>query len=407
MGVCNTEDDQENRRKMFLNDTDSSNHYNKQKTENFECNNNIEISLNSKKTIIKTIGQIKGEPISIKNNLNCIILIMDYSFSITIQNCQNCSIFVAPCKTLVDVRDCNNLNLISASLNLKITNVKESNFYSFVSHSPIIESSEAITLGNFFVQYMELQEMFSNSELNIWSNKWSDYKEIGNNVNINYSNDNIKQNIIDIFMPIFPKCYINIDQFQFVPFVYGKSVKTENYINFLIILRQEDLQESEILKMLIPEELENYRVKLISTFIVNDKSNIIQDVIKKLEGNDDNKLLIDYLMRKKNEGLQSLKSSRQRTLKDNPSINSSNKSRSNEYDLCSNGYFANNNNKFLQKGDFLFLWFINEDNYFEDIDGYFNFYLEPLIVCRIIKENFNYEDKIFKQYLQKIFGFSK
>ncbi len=409
MGVCAT-DDEQNRRALPFNEIDSPNYY-KQNSENIKYFNGIDISFNSKKTIIKTIGQIKGNSILINENINCIIFIMDYSYLINIRKCQNCSIFLAPCETSVQVIDCNNLNLISTSLNLKISNVKESNFYSFVSHSQIIEQSENIYLGNFFVQYMELPEMFFYSKLNIWNNKWSDYKEIGNNINIKYSNDDIKQSVIDKFMPIFPKCYINIDQFQFVPFTYGKSIKTENFINFLIILRQEDLQESEILKMLIPEEIEIYGVKLISTLIVNDKSDIIQNVIKKLEENEgeneDNGILINYLMRKNNEGIQSLRSSQRGTLRNNPSINSFNKNRLNEFDVSTNEYFENNNYKFLQKGDFLFLWFVSEVNDFGEIDGYFNSFLEPLIICKIMKEQFNYNDDIFIKFLEKIFGFQK
>ena len=102
--------------KLYSTNKNSNNNYNNDKT--------IEISLNSKKTIIKSIGQIKGESISIKNNLSCIILIMDYSYSINIQNCQNCSIFVAPIQTCITVQDCQDLNLICVSRNLKIINSK-------------------------------------------------------------------------------------------------------------------------------------------------------------------------------------------------------------------------------------------------------------------------------------------
>ena len=416
MGVCTT-DDQQHRQKISikqpkeefkLNESEYSRLYNKQKTENNKYNNNkiIEISLNSKKTIIKTIGQIKGESILIKNNLNCIILIMDYSNSINIQNCQNCSIFLAPCETSINVQDCNNLNLISASLDIMITNVKNSNFYLFVSNSPFIESSENITLGNFFAQYMELPEMFVSSKLNIWDNKWSNYKESGKNIDIKYSNDNIKQSVIDIFIPIFPNCYINIDQFQFVPFVYGKSIKAENYVNFLIILRQEDFQEGEILKMLLPEEIENYRVKLISTLTVKENSDIIKNLIKKLDTNIENKYLINYILRKENEGFDSLKNSQIKNINQNPSVNSINKSRLNEQDLSTNE-FANNNFKFLKKKDYLFLWFINEDNDFIDIDEYFNSFFEPLYIGKILKEHFNCDEIAFKKSLEQIFGLEK
>ena len=417
MGVCTTED-QPNRSRNSINQTKENLkineieslklvNQNKNKMPEYNYNKNIEISLNEKKTIIKSIGAIKGESISINNNLNCIILIMDYSHLVDIQNCQNCSIFLGPCETIINVQNCQGLNLISASLNLKISNVKNSNFYYFVSNSPIIESSQNIYLGNFFVQYMELPEMFIKSKLNIWNNKWSCYKEKGNNSDIKFSDDNIKQNVVEIFNPIFPSCYINIDQFQFVPFSYGKSLEIKNnYINFLIILRQEDFPEVEILKMILPEEIENYKVKLISTLVVNEKNEIIENIIKKLEPNKENNNLINYLLRKNMGGIESLENSQNKNI-NNMSVNSITKSRLNELDLSNNEYSCNNNYKFLKKKDFLFLWFINEGYDLEEIYNYLNSFFEPLYVGQILKEQFNCDEVTFKENLEDIFGFKK
>ena len=419
MGVCASDDKQHRTRnfRMSMNQIEedktcekyNSKLYSPKKNSNNNYNNDktIEISLNSKKTIIKSIGQIKGESVSIKNNLNCIIMIMDYSYSINIQNCQNCSIFVAPTQTSITVQDCQDLNLICVSKNLKVLNSKQSNLYYFVSNYPIIESCQKINLGNFFVQYMELHEMFNNSKLNIWNNKWSCFEEKGNNIDITYSNDNVKQKVVDIFMPIFPQCYINVDQFQFIPFTYGKSLQiVDSFINFLIILKQEDLPEGDILKMLLPEEIENYRVKLISTMPVKDKSDTIQKVIKKLEPNKENSILINYLMRinTNQEGTESLQGSR---MKNNPSYNSINKSRLNEFDLSNNEGFGISNFKFLNKGDFLFLWFINENDDFGEIYDYFNTFFEPLYIGKILKEQFNCDEISFRETLQQIFEFQK
>lgn len=419
MGVCASDDKQHRTRnfRMSMNQIEEDKtceKYNsklcspkKNSNNNYNNDKTIEISLNSKKTIIKSIGQIKGESVSIKNNLNCIIMIMDYSYSINIQNCQNCSIFVAPTQTSITVQDCQDLNLICVSKNLKVLNSKQSNLYYFVSNYPIIESCQKINLGNFFVQYMELHEMFNNSKLNIWNNKWSCFEEKGNNIDITYSNDNVKQKVVDIFMPIFPQCYINVDQFQFIPFTYGKSLQIENsFINFLIILKQEDLPEGDILKMLLPEEIENYRVKLISTMPVKDKSDTIQKVIKKLEPNKENSILINYLMRinTNQEGTESLHGSR---MKNNPSYNSINKSRLNEFDLSNNEGFGISNFKFLNKGDFLFLWFINENDDFGEIYDYFNTFFEPLYIGKILKEQFNCDELSFRETLQQIFEFQK
>ena len=419
MGVCASDDKQHRTRnfRMSMNQIEEDKtceKYNsklcspkKNSNNNYNNDKTIEISLNSKKTIIKSIGQIKGESVSIKNNLNCIIMIMDYSYSINIQNCQNCSIFVAPTQTSITVQDCQDLNLICVSRNLKVLNSKQSNLYYFVSNYPIIESCQKINLGNFFVQYMELHEMFNNSKLNIWNNKWSCFEEKGNNIDITFSNDNVKQKVVDIFMPIFPQCYINVDQFQFIPFTYGKSLEiVDSFINFLIILKQEDLPEGDILKMLLPEEIENYRVKLISTMPVKDKSDTIQKVIKKLEPNKENSILINYLMRinTNQEGTESLHGSR---MKNNPSYNSINKSRLNEFDLSNNEGFGISNFKFLNKGDFLFLWFINENDDFGEIYDYFNTFFEPLYIGKILKEQFNCEELSFRETLQQIFEFQK
>ena len=419
MGVCASDDKQHRTRnfRMSMNQIEEDKtceKYNsklcspkKNSNNNYNNDKTIEISLNSKKTIIKSIGQIKGESVSIKNNLNCIIMIMDYSYSINIQNCQNCSIFVAPTQTSITVQDCQDLNLICVSKNLKVLNSKQSNLYYFVSNYPIIESCQKINLGNFFVQYMELHEMFNNSKLNIWNNKWSCFEEKGNNIDITFSNDNVKQKVVDIFMPIFPQCYINVDQFQFIPFTYGKSLQiVDSFINFLIILKQEDLPEGDILKMLLPEEIENYRVKLISTMPVKDKSDTIQKVIKKLEPNKENSILINYLMRinTNQEGTESLHGSR---MKNNPSYNSINKSRLNEFDLSNNEGFGISNFKFLNKGDFLFLWFINENDDFGEIYDYFNTFFEPLYIGKILKEQFNCDEISFRETLQQIFEFQK
>ena len=68
------------------------------------------------------------------------------------------------------------------------------------------------------------------------------------------------------------------------------------------------------------------------------------------------------------EGSESLHGSR---MKNNPSSNSVNKSRLNEFDI-SNNECGISNFKFLNKGDFLFLWFINENEDFGEIYDYFN-----------------------------------
>ena len=408
MGVCTVEDEK-NRpkfRNIFNNEESKNSDLENSKMKRNKTPNDkiIDISLNSKKTIIKLIGEIKSKSIKIKSNIDCKILIMENSQLINIENCINCSMLLAPCASTVVVENCENLNLISASFNLKLINIKKSNIYLFSLNPIIIENCENINLGNFFFQYTELPEMFINSKLNIWNNKWSIYKEEGKNININYSNDFIKQEIIDIFKPTFNDCYINVDQYQFLPYTYGKSFFQNNideysinYINFIILIRQEDFLESDILKLLLPDELENINVKLISTLAIGNKGNKFSEFIKKLELNKNNNSLINYLLRKnsKDGSFESFQSS---------VLKSSTRSRLNEIDLSNNEYM-NNNYKFMRNGDLLFLWFVNCYEDFNDIKHYFNNFFDSINIDIITKENFGWNEKEFEKYLNSFFEF--
>ena len=410
MGVCTDEDEKNNKKYRKINKIEESKNVEGagskiNKKISFQ-NKIIDISLNSKKTIIKLIGEIKGKPIKIKNNIDCIILIMENSPSITLENCKNCSILLAPCSSSIYVENCENLNLISASLNIKILNVKKGNLFIFTNNPAIIKNSEDIYLGNFFFQYTELPEMFINSKLNIWNNKWSLYKDEGRNKNIKYSNNAIKQKVVDKFNIVLNKCYINIDQYQFLPFTYGKKLLNENnignnnYINFMIIIKEEDIQENEILKSILPEELENYKINLISTLVLEENNEKIKDLINQLELNKENGDLINYILRK-NDKEKLLESFQSSGLK-----NSENKCGLNEIDL-SNNENMNNNYKFLNKGDLLFLWFFNGSNGFKEIYSYFNNFFEQINIDIIKKETFGWDEDKFTKYLEYFFEFEK
>ena len=410
MGVCTAEDEKNNKKYRKINKIEESKNVEEagskiNKKISFQ-NKIIDISLNSKKTIIKLIGEIKEKPIKIKNNIDCIILIMENSPSITLENCKNCSILLAPCSSSIYVENCENLNLISASLNIKILNVKTGNLFIFTNNPAIIKNSEDIYLGNFFFQYTELPEMFINSKLNIWNNKWSLYKDEGRNKNIKYSNNAIKQKVVDKFNIVLNKCYINIDQYQFLPFTYGKKLLNENnignnnYINFMIIIKEEDIQENEILKSILPEELENYKINLISTLVLEENNEKIKDLINQLELNKENGDLINYILRK-NDKEKLLESFQSSGLK-----NSENKCGLNEIDL-SNNENMNNNYKFLNKGDLLFLWFFNGSNDFKEIYSYFNNFFEQINIDIIKKETFGWDEVELKKYLEYFFEFEK
>lgn len=155
------------------------------------------IENNKDKTVIKTIKQINGDAIRLQNNTNCIIIILDYSGQIEIQECSSCYLFLAPCKGSIIVRNCINMNIVSASAQIRITNVTKSNFFVFTPALIAIESSKEITLGTFFIEYMELPEMFQKAKLNIWENTWSEYHLFTKDSDVTYANEKVKQHLID------------------------------------------------------------------------------------------------------------------------------------------------------------------------------------------------------------------
>ena len=109
MGVCyNVNNEKKNHR--LKTEEDNSHKLNQEEIQEHSFNENSIIENKQNITIVKLIGQIKGNAIKIENNNNCVIMIMDYSSSCQIQKCFNCSIFIAPCYNSIIVRDCNNLN---------------------------------------------------------------------------------------------------------------------------------------------------------------------------------------------------------------------------------------------------------------------------------------------------------
>lgn len=404
MGICVCNKEYENKmkkQKNIFNIIDKTNQNNNNKNIIEKENFIIENETNS--TIIKKIGQIKGESIRISSNTNCKIIILDYSSSIYIQNCDNCSFLLSPCSSSIQIRNCKTINVISAAAQIRLTNINSGNFYSY-SCSPIaIESCNNICLGIFFVQYTELSEMFHKSNLNIWNNRWSQYNEFGNNLNIFYDNEEIKNDVIEKFSDVFNECYINYDQYQFLPFTYGKSIDLSNnlYKNVLIVFKAEDLCEEELLKQITPDELEEKKIKFISSLVLQENKNNYMIIIEKIQKNSKNEELIDFLNNKNNN---------YGTLcKNNDMLNLTKctqrgkfSSKLNEMDLTGT-IGGDSNRRFLQKGDILLLWFVNENIDLKEFKEYIQFLYDEGIFGWITNEDVDCEENDFQEYLYKIF----
>jgi protein XRP2 len=374
MGVC------ESTKKPKKTDQTSQNEQNK--NENFSEKTNENSIIKDKKniTIVKLIGQIKGDSLKIENNNNCVIMIMDYSSSCQIQQCYNCSIFIAPCHNSIIIRDCNNINLISISQQIRITNVNEGKFFIFSSTRPTIENSN-VFLGMCFLQYMELNDLLNNCNLNVWNNKWSLYQTFGKNNDIKYADDKIKNEVVKCFQTGLNECYISVDQFQILPFTYGKSIEFQNKNNVLMCTKRDEYSEGDVLKLILPEELNELDIKLISTKTIEIKSEIYKDFVNRVK-NGKNQNNIDYFTK---------------------TNNNNNYSRQNSKKFKKTYSLKNYNNKI--ENEYLFLWFILEDNETENIKEYIENSLEQGTFALVKSSDFEMDNNSFIQYLTNLFNF--
>lgn len=375
MGVCESTNKPKKKEQTSQNEQDNNQNFSE------KTNENSIISDKKNITIVKLIGQIKGDAIKIEKNNNCVIMIMDYSSSCQIQQCYNCSIFIAPCHNSIIIRDCNNINLISISQQIRITNVNDGKFFIFSSTQPAIENSN-VFLGMCFLQYMELYDLLNNCNLNVWNNKWSLYQTFGKNNNINYADDKIKNEVVKCFQTGLNECYISVDQFQILPFTYGKSIEFQNKNNVLMCTKRDEYSEGDVLKLILPEELNELDIKLISTKSIEIKSEIYKDFVNRVK-NGKNQSNIDYFTK---------------------SNNNNNYSRQNSKKFKKTYSLKNYNNNRIEN-EYLFLWFILEDNETENIKEYIENSLEQGTFALVKSSDFEMDNNSFIQYLTNLFNF--
>jgi len=383
MGVCYSVNNEKKNHRLKT-EEDNSQKINEEDFQQNSFNENSIIENKQNITIVKLIGQIKGNAIKIENNNNCVIMIMDYSSSCQIQKCYNCSIFIAPCYNSIIVRDCNDLNLISISQQIRITNVKKGNFFLFAPTRPTIENSD-VNLGMCFLQYMELNDLLKKCKLNVWNNKWSLYQTFGKDNKINYADEKIKNQVVNSFQTGLNECYISVDQFQILPFTYGKSIDFQNKNNLLVCTKRDEFFDEDVLKLILPEELKEIEIKLISTKSIKVVSELYKDFINRVKkGN--NKNNIDYFT------------------KPNQNYSRQNSKRFNKSAITNNSTIKMNKNE--HENEYLFLWFISEEETdLENINEYLENSLEIGNFVLIKCSDFEMDNKSFIHYLSNLFNF--
>ena len=239
----------------------------------------------SKKIIIKSLSDINGDCVNIDTCVDTTIIILDFSSQVTINECKNCSIFIAPCKGSISLRKSEGINLISASMQLRCSDVSNSKLSIYSNTQPALERTRAISLGCFFFSYIELKNIFQSANLNVWDNYWSEVHDFtppssGNNMNFfTPQNDN---EFMKFFLDAMKDQATNIDQFDPVPFSKGLSIVIDKSFNHALVLLEEEV-DKDFYNFISEEELDASYTSLVKTLHISPNTvefNLIVNALK-------------------------------------------------------------------------------------------------------------------------------
>ena len=247
--------------------------------------------------------------------------------------------------------------------------------------------------------------------------------EVSENFGAGFVDEAKKAEVMDGFMNGFAECYINLDQHQFLPYTHGLSSKIspENYTNVLLVIKYDNYQEAEILKLLYPEDLGELGIELILTMTCAYDSKEFKEIGDKLMANDNDDLNLYVNKSTQNSFKTSLRSAKldtsnskntkeptkeqsksQRKLQQNAEFFEG----TNKFELTNplntGENFFGNGMKFLKKGEFLLLWLATGEINGENIANYVYENFDNL--CFISKEEIGMEEEKFKEFLLRIFS---
>jgi len=238
--------------------------------------------------VIKYINDINGDAVRIDNCTDSTIIIMDFSAQVMVHQCSNCNFFFAPCKGSILIRKSENLNLISASGQLRCTEVTNCKASVYVNSQPALENVKQFSLSCFFFMYTLLPDMFNQAELIVWDNSWSEYINFtpGKNQDeeISYFNARDETDFIANFSEALKDAEIQVEQYYPVPFTNGLSnIIHSSYQHLFIIFRESSVDLSKIYDILNEDFLNQVQTSLIrtSSFNKNEETfNIILNLLK-------------------------------------------------------------------------------------------------------------------------------
>lgn len=128
----------------------------------------------SNETIIRSNGDLSGNPFNANNLTNCRIIIEDFCDSINIDKCEDCIFILSAIRGSIFIRSCKNSRFMVICGQFRCYDCNNCAFLLHSKTGPVIESSKKIKIGCGQIGYEKLIENMKNAQLDPLINNWED-----------------------------------------------------------------------------------------------------------------------------------------------------------------------------------------------------------------------------------------
>uniref|UniRef100_A0A1I8AZI3 C-CAP/cofactor C-like domain-containing protein n=1 Tax=Meloidogyne hapla TaxID=6305 RepID=A0A1I8AZI3_MELHA len=141
-------------------------------------------------TRVKEPGQLGGNPFQIESCLNCTLVLLDQTGSITIDDCRDCLIICGPCKGSLFLRNCKNLLILAICQQFRTRDCRHLSAHLFCTTCPTIEETD-LEVAPLLLNYCGLQTQMYTAGISPFSNRWNQV----HNFTPDSGKCNVRQNI--------------------------------------------------------------------------------------------------------------------------------------------------------------------------------------------------------------------
>eukprot|EP01060_Flectonema_neradi_P037020 TRINITY_DN733_c0_g1_i1.p1 TRINITY_DN733_c0_g1~~TRINITY_DN733_c0_g1_i1.p1 ORF type:complete len:498 (+),score=106.45 TRINITY_DN733_c0_g1_i1:30-1496(+) len=117
--------------------------------------NTSKVSFYKDKTLIlEDVAEKREAQVNFDNLKNCRIVVLGMCDSYMVDDCENCEFVLGPCKNSMFFRNCTNLCVTIACRQVRLRDVKDSEFFVHTETDPCVESSSGVILRPFNMRYV-------------------------------------------------------------------------------------------------------------------------------------------------------------------------------------------------------------------------------------------------------------